>query len=53
MDVMTSEENTMLEANNTIRTAVGKMKLNQGFLNDMKTDIYTNFVTNEKLISKM
>lgn len=53
VDVISTEVNLMTEARRMVSLAVGKMELTRGFFTDMKSDIYNNFVTDEKLFAKM
>lgn len=53
VDIATKEEDLMHAAKKTLKTALGKLSLDRGFLKDMKSDIYTGFVVNEKLSGKL
>ncbi|XP_045193826.2 uncharacterized protein LOC123549638 [Mercenaria mercenaria] len=53
VDLATSESYLMNEAKKTLRNAIGKLSLTRGFFNDMKSDIYNNYVVQEKLAGKL
>ena len=49
----TSEEELMNKAKDTLKNAIGKLTVTKGFFNDMKTDLYNEFVVHEKLGAKL
>ena len=53
VDTLATEETMMDVAMDTVNAALGRMNLSQGFLNDMKTDVYDRSVPDEKMTSKL
>lgn len=55
VDIVTSEQNLMTQANHVLMDALGKHRssVSRSFLNVMKSDMYNSFVVEERLKGKL